>query len=176
MVAAGSLLLAPRPAEVSGALPAPPGERLQQGAGASRPPSAPFFFMAGARPWPWLLVASLTEPLPMGATPCSFPLPAPRNCSSSRSSSPAMACDSVSSLLACCCAVPMVLARCSTKCAATPSSSCAAGSLFGGANGQHAVMPPCVRCFAQPRTSSSFTPVRPRRSVFDSASTLFSYD
>jgi hypothetical protein len=39
-VAAGSLLLAPRPAVVSGALPAPPGERLQQGAGASRPPSS----------------------------------------------------------------------------------------------------------------------------------------
>ena len=98
---------------------------------------------------------------PWAPPPCSFPLPAPRNCSSSsspfsmadaqssssRSSNPAMACDSVSSLLACCCAVPMVLARCSTKCAATSSSSCAAGSLFGGANGQHAVMPPCVRCF-----------------------------
>jgi hypothetical protein len=116
-------------------------------------------------------IFSSREPLPMGATPCSFPLPAPRNCSSSssplsmadaqssssRSSNPAMACDSVSSLLACCCAVPMVLARCSTKCAATPSSSCAAGSLFGGANGQHAVMPPCVHCFCAAPSSSSFT-------------------
>jgi hypothetical protein len=30
--------------------------------------------------------------------------------------------------------------------------------------------------FSQPQTSTSFTPVRPRRSLFDSALTLFSYD
>jgi hypothetical protein len=30
--------------------------------------------------------------------------------------------------------------------------------------------------FAQPQTSTSFTPVRPRRSLFNSASALFSYD
>jgi hypothetical protein len=36
--------------------------------------------------------------------------------------------------------------------------------------------PPGVCCFCAAPSSSSFTPVRPRRSMFDSASTLFSYD
>jgi hypothetical protein len=70
-------------------------------------------------PWPTLRAPAAAPPTPHGVlqqTPWS---------------NPAMACDSVSSLLACCCAVPMVLARCSTKCAATPSSSCAVDSLFG---------------------------------------------
>lgn len=45
---------------------------------------------------------------------------------------------------------------------------CAANSTSG--------CPPGVCCFAQPRRRRRSPPVRPRQSLFDSASTLFSYD
>jgi hypothetical protein len=116
--------------------PTPPLSLLKNSAPSSSPPSAPSApWLQEVSPWPALRAPAATPPTPHGVlqqTPLSIL---------------AMARDSVSSLLACCCAVPMVLARCSRKCAATPSSSRAAGSLFGGAKGQHAVMPPCVRCF-----------------------------
>jgi hypothetical protein len=88
-----------------------------------------------------------------------------------------MARDSASSLFACCCAVPMVLARCSTKCAAAPSSPRAAGLLFCGANGHHAVMPAACSLFlCSPKHRRRSPPVRPRQYLFDSASALFSCD
>ncbi|XP_020406695.1 uncharacterized protein [Zea mays] len=133
--------VAQQPWRPSSLLPSPPWRSGRSSHGCHPPAASPCRrpeIAAAApplSPWPTLRAPAAAPPTPHGVlqqTPWS---------------NPAMACDSVSSLLACCCAVPMVLARCSTKCAATSSSSCAAGSLFGGANGQHAVMPPCVRCF-----------------------------
>jgi hypothetical protein len=65
------------------------------------------------------------------------------------------------------------LPRCQRCARATCSTKCPSGVLRSE---QHAVMPPGVRCFCAIPTSTPFTPVRPRKSSFDSASTLFSYD
>jgi hypothetical protein len=72
---------------------------------------------------------------------------------------------------------PLVLARCSTKCAAAPTSLRAAGLLFCEA--QWTARRDARRVFAvfaQPQHRCRSPPVRPPRSLFDSASALFSCD
>jgi hypothetical protein len=66
-----------------------------------------------------------------------------------------------------------LLPRCQRCARATCSANCPSGVLRSE---QHVGMPPPgVRCFCAIPTSTPFTPVRPRKSSFDSASTLFSY-
>jgi hypothetical protein len=88
----------------------------------------------------------------------------------------------------CCCAVRHWRSLCARRnakqatrrrfTAAAPASLCSAGSLFFlKCSEQHAVdTRRLFAVFCAAPSSSSFTPVRSRRSVFDSASTLFSYD
>ena len=62
------------------------------------------------------------------------------------------------------------LPRCQRCARATCSTKCPSGVLRSE---QHAVMPPGVRCFCAAPPSSSFTPVRPRRSLFVSTDIIF---
>jgi hypothetical protein len=66
-----------------------------------------------------------------------------------------------------------LLPRCQRCARATCSANCPSGVLRSE---QHVGMPAGCLLFCAAPSSSSFTPVRPRRSLFDSASTLFSYD
>jgi hypothetical protein len=100
---------------------------------------------------------------------------------------PAMARDPASSLLVCCCAVPRWCLLCARRNAqqatrrrfpaAAPTSPRSAGSLFYKRSEQHAVdTRRLFAVFAQPHRRRHSPPVRPRQSLFDSASALFSYD